>query len=326
MSTAVLRRVTIGLALAALALILAAPTAQAAPPKPEEDPFYEYAGSTPLAEVAPGTVLKTRTLSYHVAGLPLPVRAVQLLYRSTSELGEPTVNVTSVLKPAITIGAPQVVAYQSFYDSLNPADEPSYAISGGLTLGGAIPQVESALIGARAAGRTDRRRRRHRGGAGRLRRRPRVRDEHARQPARRARLARHRPRADAEDRPGRLLGRRDRHRVGGRAGAQLRAGSERQAGRGGDGRRPGRPGPQPPLRRRQPQLGGRDADGDRRRLARLPHRPHPVHERIRQGTRGEARKGLDRRSARPLPGPHLGAAGEARIPDAGEHPRLRRTR
>ncbi len=155
MPKGLLRRVTLGLAMAALGLVLIAPAAQGAPPTPEEDPFYEYAGSTPLAEVTPGTVLKTRTLSYHVAGLPLPVRTVQLLYRSTSELGEPTVNVTSVLRPPITIGGPQVVAYQSFYDSLNPVDEPSYAISGGLTLGGAIPQVESALIGPELlAGRT----------------------------------------------------------------------------------------------------------------------------------------------------------------------------
>jgi len=45
----------------------------------------------------------------------------------------------------------QVVAYGSFYDSLSPTDEPSYAISGGLTLGGAIPQVESALIDPRCS-------------------------------------------------------------------------------------------------------------------------------------------------------------------------------
>ncbi len=150
----IVRRTAVALALLAATLVLAAP-APAAPPTPEEDPFYDYAGAKPLAEIAPGTVLKTRTLSYHVAGVPLPVRAVQLLYRSTSQLGEPTVNVTSVLKPALSLGTPQVVAYQSFYDSLNPVDEPSYAISGGLTLGGAIPQVESALIGPELlAGRT----------------------------------------------------------------------------------------------------------------------------------------------------------------------------
>jgi hypothetical protein len=125
---------------------LAATGAGAAVPTPEQDPFYAYQGATPLVNIAPGTVLKTRTLSYHVAGVPLPVKVVQLLYRSTGETGQPTVNVTSVLEPPLTLGTPDVVAYQSFYDSLNPDDEPSYAISGGLTLGGAIPDVESALF------------------------------------------------------------------------------------------------------------------------------------------------------------------------------------
>lgn len=155
MVTSIFRRMAVALLLLAAGLTMGTSAAQAAPPTPEEDPFYEYAGGRPLAEVAPGTVLKSRTLSYHVVGVPLPVKAVQLLYRSTSQLGEPTVNVTSVLKPPLSFGTPQVVAYQSFYDSLNPTDEPSYAISGGLTLGGAIPQVESALIGPELlAGRT----------------------------------------------------------------------------------------------------------------------------------------------------------------------------
>ncbi len=137
-------------ALVALALVawmaLIAPGALAAPPTPSEDPFYRYEGGAPLASIAPGTVLKTRTLPYHVAGVPLPVTAVQLLYRSTGAVGQPTVNVTSVLLPPLRLGAPTVVSYQSFYDSLNNADEPSYAISGGLSLGGLIPDVESALI------------------------------------------------------------------------------------------------------------------------------------------------------------------------------------
>jgi len=134
-----------------LAVVLAAWMAFVAPaaralPTPSEDPFYRYAGSTPLASIAPGSVLKTRTLSYHVAGVPLPVTAVQLLYRSTGAVGQPTVNVTSVLLPLLRLGTPTVVSYQSFYDSLNNEDEPSYAISGGVSLGGLIPDVESAII------------------------------------------------------------------------------------------------------------------------------------------------------------------------------------
>ena len=113
---------------------------------PGQDPFYSYRGTTPLADIAPGAVLKTRVLSYHVAGLMVPVRVVQLLYRSTGAIGQPVVNVTSVLKPPALFGTPAVVSYQSFYDSLNPADEPSYAISGGLTLGGIIANLESTVI------------------------------------------------------------------------------------------------------------------------------------------------------------------------------------
>ncbi len=135
------------LALVALCAALLAPaTRGAAVPPPSQDPFYSYDGAMPLAQIAPGTVLKTRTLPYHLAGLPLPVRAVQLLYRSTGMTGDPTVNVTSVLLPPLRIGPPRVVAYGSFYDSLAQADEPSYAIAGGLTLGGLIPQVESLLF------------------------------------------------------------------------------------------------------------------------------------------------------------------------------------
>jgi hypothetical protein len=123
-----------------------ATAARAAVPTPEEDPFYTYTGKTPLAKLAPGKVLRTRTLTWHVAGLPLPVAVVQLLYRSTGAVGQPSVNVTSVLLPPGRASAANVVAYQSFYDSLNPDDEPSYAISGGTTLGGAIPDFESGLF------------------------------------------------------------------------------------------------------------------------------------------------------------------------------------
>lgn len=123
----------------------AAPAARAAV-TPEQDPFYTYEGSTPLKRIAPGTVLKTRTVPFHIAEIPLPITAVQLLYRSTSELGKPTVNVTSVLLPPVPLAAPTALSYQSFYDSLSTEDDPSYAISGGFSTGGEIPQAESVLI------------------------------------------------------------------------------------------------------------------------------------------------------------------------------------
>jgi hypothetical protein len=108
--------------------------------------FYTYTGRTPLAQVPPGTVLKTQTLYYHVVGILLPVQVVQLQYRSANALGKPAVNVTSVLEPPVRLGSPRAVSYQSFYDSLNPADEPSVQIAGDVTLGGLITDAESIVI------------------------------------------------------------------------------------------------------------------------------------------------------------------------------------
>jgi len=122
-----------------------APLAQAAT-TPARGSFYTYTGSTPLAQIKPGTVLKTRTLSYHVVGIALPVRVVQLVYRSAGALGQPTTNVTSVLEPPVPLSSPRAVSYQSFYDSLNPADEPSVQIAGDVTLGGFVTDAESVVI------------------------------------------------------------------------------------------------------------------------------------------------------------------------------------
>lgn len=128
-----------------LVLLVLSASARAATP-PEQDPFYSYEGTkSSLKHMAPGTVLKTRTVPFHIAGIQLPVTVVQLLYRSTSELGQPTVNVTSVLLAPVKLSK-TVVSYQSFYDSLNTEDDPSYPISGGVHSGGEIAQAESVLI------------------------------------------------------------------------------------------------------------------------------------------------------------------------------------
>jgi len=122
-----------------------APLARAAS-SPARSSFGTYTGSTPLAQIKPGTVLSTRTLSYHIVGIALPVQVVQLLYRSAGALGQPTANVTSVLEPPVPPASPRAVSYQSFYDSLNPADEPSVQIAGGVTLGGLVADAESIVI------------------------------------------------------------------------------------------------------------------------------------------------------------------------------------
>lgn len=116
-------------------------------PTPADDPFYSYTGKQPLPGISPGTVLKTRRFPYHILGFPTLLETTQLLYRTTSATGKPTVNVTSVIQPLITLNETKVISYQSAYDSLNRNDEPSYAISGGFTLGGIVPSVEAAVFG-----------------------------------------------------------------------------------------------------------------------------------------------------------------------------------
>jgi hypothetical protein len=115
--------------------------------QPENDPFYSYTGSTPLASIPAGTMLQSRSISYHMLGVPTSLKATQLLYRSTSQAGNPTVNVTSVIQPLSQADKTKVISYQSAYDSLDRNDQPSYAISGGLTLGGVVPNVELAVFG-----------------------------------------------------------------------------------------------------------------------------------------------------------------------------------
>ena len=115
-------------------------------PQPKDDPFYTYSG-THRSDVPPGTVLATRSVPYHVLGIPTPLKTTQLLYRSTSQTGKPTVNVTSVIQPLDRGDRTKVMSYQSAYDSLNRNDQPSYAITGGLTFGGIVPNVELAVFG-----------------------------------------------------------------------------------------------------------------------------------------------------------------------------------
>ncbi len=132
--------------LAAVIAALMAPSASSA--ASASDGFYQYTGSTPLSSMAPGTVVKTRTVPYHIAGLATPLKATQLLYRATNARGEATVNATTVIQPSclLCLNRDKVISYQSFYDSLNPDDQPSVQIAGGLSLGGLIPQIETLLF------------------------------------------------------------------------------------------------------------------------------------------------------------------------------------
>ncbi|MFF0740154.1 lipase family protein [Streptomyces sp. NPDC004111] len=136
------------LAVTAVPTATATTTATAAPSTSAvtaSDSFYTYDGSKPLASYAPGDVLKTRTLKYHVLGIPTPVQATQLLFRTVDAQGRPSAGVTSIVRSPNGDGS-KAVSYQSFYDSLNPEDSPSRAIAGDVSLGGLIANGESLLL------------------------------------------------------------------------------------------------------------------------------------------------------------------------------------
>ncbi|WP_323120489.1 lipase family protein [Burkholderia alba] len=139
------RILAIAAAAAATMLAIAGP-ASSAHAAPVTDPFYTYTGSTPLASIPLGTVLKTRNVLYHVAGIPTVVTAQQLLYRTNNAQKQPVVNVTSVIQSLVSNG--QAISYQSAYDSLNPADEPSQVIAGDRSLGGLLYSGESIPLSA----------------------------------------------------------------------------------------------------------------------------------------------------------------------------------
>ncbi len=142
-------RLLAALAATASSILAVAPAAAAAP---TPDPFYTYTGSAPLSSIPLGTVVKTRDVVYHIAGIPTPVTAQQLLYRTNNAREEPVVNVTSVIKSPASNG--QAISYQSAYDSLNPYDSPSRVIAGDrdiskvINLGSFIYSAESVPLSA----------------------------------------------------------------------------------------------------------------------------------------------------------------------------------
>jgi secretory lipase len=72
--------------------------------------------------------------------------ASQVLYRTTGELGQPTVAVATVIQPLLGV-LPNLVSYQTAYDGLGSQCDPSYTLQGGSS-GDSTANAEAALIGA----------------------------------------------------------------------------------------------------------------------------------------------------------------------------------
>lgn len=112
---------------------------------PSHDPFYTYTGSKPLSQIALGTVLKKRSITLKIESLTVPYAAEQVLYRTDGEQGQPTVTVTTIIKPLVSLLGTKIVAYQTAYDALGSECDPSYTLRGGNT-GDTDSQAEAAVI------------------------------------------------------------------------------------------------------------------------------------------------------------------------------------
>jgi hypothetical protein len=102
-------------------------------PTPADDPFYQPPAGYVVA--SHGTVLRARTITATILGVPLPVKAWQLLIRSRDSGGAPTAEVVTVMVPNAKWagpGARPVVSYQVAEDSVGAQCAPSYVIRGGL--------------------------------------------------------------------------------------------------------------------------------------------------------------------------------------------------
>ncbi|WP_375492686.1 lipase family protein [uncultured Jatrophihabitans sp.] len=136
-----------GLLCAVAVFIVGQPGAGAADkPKPNVDSFYTSPSAAKLAHLKPGSVIRTRPITYHeTSGVPATYNGVQLLYRTTTELGKPTVTVTSLIEPHTTTH--QLVSDQWFYDALQPGCDPSYWLNNGGSSDGGTNQDEGPLVG-----------------------------------------------------------------------------------------------------------------------------------------------------------------------------------
>ncbi|MGH3156056.1 MAG: lipase family protein [Streptosporangiaceae bacterium] len=112
---------------------------------PSHDPFYTYTGSKPLSQIALGTVLRKRSVTLKIASLTIPYSAEQVLYRTSGEQGQPTVTVTTIIKPLTSLLGTKIVAYQTAYDALGSECDPSYTLRGG-NPGDTDSQAEAAVI------------------------------------------------------------------------------------------------------------------------------------------------------------------------------------
>lgn len=102
-----------------------------APPLPAQDPFYT--APSPLPGLPPGSILKSRAVTVTGLGLPVPVRAWQLMFLSRNAKNEPVEGIATVMVPmqSYPAGERPLLSYQTAEDSLARHCAPSYTLRAG---------------------------------------------------------------------------------------------------------------------------------------------------------------------------------------------------
>ena len=93
-----------------------------------------YTPPSDLASLAPGAVIRSRTVGVPAYGIPLPVQAWQLVYRSNNTEGTAIAATTTVIIPPGKPAGPRpLISYQAIINALDPECSPSRTLpSGGL--------------------------------------------------------------------------------------------------------------------------------------------------------------------------------------------------
>lgn len=138
-------RVLLAALLVLAACLAAAPAAHAELPPPDRDPFY--AAPADLARYHDGAVLDSRPIA--LFGLPLPISAWQVKYRSTDSSEDPVADVATVLVPMLPWfgpGSRPLLSYQVAEDSLGTRCAPSFALRGGWDSGAVNTLIDTPFM------------------------------------------------------------------------------------------------------------------------------------------------------------------------------------
>jgi hypothetical protein len=121
-----------GLALMAMAASAGA-AVSAGVPIPSDDPFFAVPPN--IGGLPNGTILASRPVKTYALGVPLPVNAWQVKYKTLNNEGQPSADVTTVMVPTAPWagkGPRPLVSYQVAEDGVGTKCGASYALSAGL--------------------------------------------------------------------------------------------------------------------------------------------------------------------------------------------------